>query len=65
MRSRVDVPWASACRRDCISFTKSLTCISALLCYIQCSACSPYAGAALRLLEAEGHVGAVLLGPYY
>ena len=26
---------------------------------------SPYASAALWLLEAEGHVGAILLGPYY
>ena len=25
----------------------------------------PYVGAALGLLEAEGHVGAILLGPYY
>ena len=25
----------------------------------------PYVGAALRLLEAEGHVGTILLGPYY
>lgn len=25
----------------------------------------PYIGAALWLLEAEGHVGAILLGPYY
>jgi hypothetical protein len=65
MRSRVDVPWAIACRRDCISFTKSLVCISALSCHMRCSAYSPYAGTALRLLEAEGHVGAILLGPYY
>jgi|SRR5690242_3351440 len=30
-----------------------------------CSACEPYVGTALWLLEAEGHVGTVLLGPYY
>ena len=47
-----------------MSFTKSLSRVSA-----QCQICDarrvPYAPAALWLLKAEGHVGAILLGPYY
>ena len=54
---------ALSCRRDCMSFTKSLSRVSA-----RCQICDaqrvPYASAALGLLEAEGHVGAILLGPH-
>lgn len=46
-----------------MSFTKSLSRVSAQ-CQIRDAWRVPYASTAFGLLEAEGHVGAILLGPH-